>query len=56
MRNHVRKTDVVGRLGGDEFAILLYNCNLEVGLKLANLLRQSLEDLRFTWDKQVLLS
>lgn len=44
---------MVGRLGGDEFAILLYNCNLEVGLKLANLLRQSLEDLRFTWDKQV---
>jgi diguanylate cyclase (GGDEF)-like protein len=53
MRNYIRKTDIVGRLGGDEFAILLYNCNLEAGLKMANLLRQNLEDLRFTWDKHI---
>lgn len=53
MRNGVRKTDIIGRLGGDEFALLLYNCKLECGLNLANLLRQKLEDLRFFWNNHV---
>ena len=45
-----RKTDVVARLGGDEFAILLEYCPTPQALKIAEELRTTVRDFRFSWD------
>ena len=45
----LRKTDTLARLGGDEFGVLLYSCPIEQAVQLANLLRQRINDYRFTW-------
>lgn len=39
MRKTVREVDVVGRYGGEEFMLVLLDCNLEAGLKVAEKLR-----------------
>jgi len=50
LKNNVRKQDVLARLGGDEFAILLENCNLEQAERVANSIRQAIQDFRFHWE------
>jgi Amt family ammonium transporter len=45
-----RRTDVVARLGGDEFAILLEYCPTPQALKLAEELRATIRDFRFSWE------
>jgi diguanylate cyclase (GGDEF)-like protein len=45
-----RRTDVVARLGGDEFAILLEYCPTPQALKIAEELRITVRDFRFSWD------
>jgi len=49
----VRQNDTLARLGGDEFGILLANCPLEQGRLIAEQLRQTIKDFRFSWDNQV---
>ncbi|PWB48668.1 MAG: histidine kinase [Nitrosomonadales bacterium] len=44
-----RDSDVVARLGGDEFGMLLYGCPLEPALRLANEVREAVQDFRFMW-------
>jgi len=39
--------------GGDEFAVLLEFCSKDIGLKVANKLRSSVQDFRFFWKGQV---
>ena len=46
---HIRGTDVLARLGGDEFAALLNHCPLDQALRVANDIREEIEDLRFVW-------
>ena len=53
MLSKLRQRDTFARLGGDEFAILLENCTKEVGFKVANKLRSSIESFRFFWEEQV---
>ncbi len=48
-KNRVRKTDLLARLGGDEFGLLLYQCQLEQGVQVANTLLQSIQSFRFVW-------
>ena len=48
----VRSSDVLARLGGDEFGFLLTQCPLSVAIKIANNLRQWIEDFRFSWQGQ----
>ncbi len=50
LKDSVRNDDVVGRLGGDEFAIILWECPTEVATRIAESIRQSIEDYRFHWD------
>ncbi|MEJ2761688.1 MAG: EAL domain-containing protein [Gammaproteobacteria bacterium] len=50
LKNNVRKHDVLARLGGDEFAILLENCNLQQAQRVANAIRQAIQDFRFRWE------
>ena len=45
----VRSSDILARLGGDEFGFLLDRCPLSVATKIANNLRQRIEDYRFSW-------
>jgi diguanylate cyclase (GGDEF)-like protein/PAS domain S-box-containing protein len=51
-QKHLRRTDILARLGGDEFGILLYDCSINEALKIANVLRLSLEEFRFVWQEK----
>jgi len=35
MRSAVRTRDIVGRIGGDEFAVLLADCSIDAGRRVA---------------------
>ncbi|MGI9236325.1 MAG: EAL domain-containing protein [Woeseiaceae bacterium] len=50
LKDSVRNDDVVGRLGGDEFAIILWECPTAVAKRIAESIRQSIENFRFHWD------
>jgi len=50
LKNNVRKQDILARLGGDEFAILLENCSLQQAERVANAIRQAIQDFRFHWE------
>ncbi|VEP15926.1 putative Diguanylate cyclase [Hyella patelloides LEGE 07179] len=52
LNQRIRSADILARLGGDEFGFLLYQCPLEVATKIANNLRQWIEDFHFTWEGQ----
>ncbi len=47
-----RRTDMVARLGGDEFAILLEYCPTSQALSIAEEIRSTLRDHRFTWEEK----
>ena len=50
LRSNVRHADALARLGGDEFGILLESCPLDQTLRIANQLRQNVQDFRFAWE------
>ncbi|ACL73071.1 EAL domain-containing protein [Thioalkalivibrio sulfidiphilus] len=45
----VRESDTLARLGGDEFGVLLENCPLDKAREIAQELRQTVRDFRFSW-------
>ncbi len=45
----VRKRDTLARLGGDEFAILMEDCDIEQGMRVAELVLSTVKDFRFVW-------
>ncbi|WP_158260461.1 EAL domain-containing protein [Chlorogloea sp. CCALA 695] len=49
----VRAADTVARLGGDEFGLLLNNCPTPQALRIANTIRQKLEEFRFIWQDKI---
>jgi diguanylate cyclase (GGDEF)-like protein len=48
MQQHVRKSDICGRHGGEEFAMLLPNTPGEAATHMANRLRRTLGETRYT--------
>lgn len=46
----VRANDIVGRLGGDEFGLILWECPTKVAKRIAEAIRQRIEEYRFHWD------
>ena len=50
LRNHVRRGDSLARLGGDEFGVLMEYCSLEQAQRVADALRQAIQDFRFLWE------
>lgn len=53
IKDQVRTGDVVARLGGDEFGILLRQCPVDVGVRIAEQIREAIHAFRFPWgDKQ----
>jgi len=49
LKENVRESDRLGRLGGDEFGLLLRSCSLERAEKVAETLREMVENFRFVW-------
>ncbi len=52
MLNLFRENDTLARLGGDEFGVLLLNCNVETGNRIAQKLLDMINHYRFTWEGQ----
>ena len=48
----IRGSDTLARLGGDEFAIFLKDCPVRKAVSIANLVRETIEDYCFVWEKQ----
>lgn len=52
MRGRIREQDVLARVGGDEFAILLKDCALKVGVRIANDICNVVQHYRFRCDRR----
>ncbi|HID48465.1 MAG TPA: EAL domain-containing protein [Chromatiales bacterium] len=52
MKPHVRGSDVLARLGGDEFGVVLLDCDMDHAVKVAEILRKTIEDFVFVWREQ----
>jgi diguanylate cyclase (GGDEF)-like protein len=50
LQDRIRQNDSLARLGGDEFGVLLKHCNLNDALKVAESLRQAIQDYHFVWE------
>jgi diguanylate cyclase (GGDEF)-like protein/PAS domain S-box-containing protein len=53
LKNHLREGDLLSRFGGDEFTVLLYNVDHGAAMRVAENLRQMVEDYRFLEDGNV---
>jgi diguanylate cyclase (GGDEF)-like protein/PAS domain S-box-containing protein len=53
LQEKMRQRDTLARLGGDEFGILLEHCPLDQALRIANELREAVQDFRFAWQGRV---
>ena len=51
-QSRVRDSDVLARLGGDEFGIVLHRCGVEEALRVAESIRELVEDFRFSWESK----
>ncbi len=49
LESQIRKSDMLARLGGDEFGVLLHDCTVDKGLKIAEKLRKTVDGFRFSW-------
>lgn len=50
LTQEIRKQDTLARLGGDEFAVLLEDCPLEPAQRVAEAMRQRINELQFVWE------
>lgn len=50
LQNNIRKRDTLARLGGDEFAVLLESCSLDQAMRVADSIRESIQNYRFIWE------
>ena len=49
INEHIRRNDLFARLGGDEFAVIFYNCDIPKAIQLAENIKSSIADIKFTW-------
>ncbi len=49
IKGKIRGGDIVARLGGDEFGILLRQCPVQHGMRIAEDIREAIHDFRFPW-------
>jgi len=49
LQRRLREGDTLARLGGDEFGVLLENCSSDNVARIADDLRQTVEDFTFAW-------
>ncbi|MDH3692609.1 MAG: EAL domain-containing protein, partial [Gammaproteobacteria bacterium] len=48
--DRVRKRDTLARLGGDEFGVLMERCSLGHAMRVANDLKQAVQEYGFVWE------
>ena len=53
LKSRLRERDTLARLGGDEFAVLLGECSVDQALRVANELREVIQDYRFCWTNKL---
>ncbi|MEO4046344.1 EAL domain-containing protein [Pseudomonas sp. CAU 1711] len=53
LQQHLREGDTLARLGGDEFGVILENCPEDAAQRVAETLRQAVQELRFVWAGRV---
>jgi len=49
LKGIIRQSDILARLGGDEFGVLLSNCDVEEGSRIANLILSTIRNYQFEW-------
>lgn len=49
----LRQTDLIARLGGDEFGVLLKNCSIVGATRVAEALRESADNFKFSWKGKI---
>ena len=54
IQRSIRSRDTLARLGGDEFGLLMEHCQMDDALKMAESLRNSINEFRFIWNDKVL--
>ncbi len=52
MQEKIRQRDTLARLGGDEFGVLMEHCNMEQAMRVADVIREAVEEFRFVWGEQ----
>jgi len=52
LARHLRSNDTLARLGGDEFGVLLEACPLDRAVRIADMLRETIENNRFVWEQR----
>lgn len=52
LAHQIRKGDTLARLGGDEFGVLMEYCTTAQAHRVADALRQSIQNFRFVWDNK----
>jgi diguanylate cyclase (GGDEF)-like protein/PAS domain S-box-containing protein len=50
MQPLIRESDTLARLGGDEFGVLLEGCHTEQADRIAQSLREAVQEFRFAWE------
>jgi len=50
LKSKIRWRDTLARLGGDEFGVLVESSTLEETMKIAEALREAVNEFRFVWD------
>jgi diguanylate cyclase (GGDEF)-like protein/PAS domain S-box-containing protein len=50
LNSKVRRNDTLARLGGDEFAVLMEQCPLHMGWRLATSVLDTIREFRFVWE------
>lgn len=54
LSKNIRSQDILARYGGDEFVLFLPETNKEVAVKLAQRLKQEVNDNPYVWDKKII--
>jgi len=51
-RKQIRSVDTFARVGGDEFALLLKHCSPSDAMRMANQIREAVENFQFLWQNK----
>jgi len=51
--HRIREDDTLARLGGDEFGLLIEYCSLDDAEKIANQLKEQIQEFHYEWDNKV---
>ena len=52
LKNNIKPQDTLARIGGDEFAVLLEDCELTIAARIAEEMRQSVDEFVFIYEQQ----